>query len=172
VENGVANYVYGVAAATGDGSAVTKMLDAAFKNLPPVAFETATPAKGIAVNHVPAGAILNGTAGMDVFFFDTAKGTASGKDTIKGFGAGDRLVTTSKLVDPNNDGKISFNSSDKLVLPGAGATDSVGTLKMFYSSGKAVSNLDLVDTVVDHGQAYYVYSSHADATAGAGLHFA
>jgi hypothetical protein len=184
-ENGVANYVYGLAAATGDGSAVTKLLDAAFKILSPGAIVspttgTAAPAMGSTVNHVPTGAILataandtlNGTAAKDVFFFDTVNGTASGYDTIKGFGAGDRIVTTSKLADPNNDGKISFNSSDKLVLAGADATDSVGTLKMFYSSGKAVSNLDLADTVIDHGQTYYVYSSHADTTSGAGLHFA
>lgn len=202
MENGVANYVYGVPNATGDGSAVTKLLDTAFKGVPaktvtastapivdaapartttaPTAPIMAAPAKIVAVSHVPTGAIqgtaandtLTGTAAKDIFFFDTAKGAATGNDVINKFGLGDRIVTTSKIADPNHDNKIEFNSSDKLVLPGAGATDSVGTLKIFYAPGTPLSHLDLVTTVVDHNETYYVYASHGDAVAGAGLHFA
>jgi hypothetical protein len=127
---------------------------------------------------VPAGAIeatsgditLRGSAANDDFFFDTVSGQMFGKDTIKNFGKGDRVITTTALSDPNNDGKIHANSSDRLNLDNATGADA-GSLKIFYESGKALSNLSLLGSSVHDGVAYYVYGGLGDATAGSALHF-
>jgi hypothetical protein len=127
---------------------------------------------------VPAGAIdatsgditLRGSTAKDDFFFDTGSGQMFGKDTIKNFGRGDRIITTTALSDPNNDGKINANSSDRLTLDNAIGADT-GSLKIFYESGKALSNLSLIGSNVHDGTTYYVYGGLGDATAGSGLHF-
>lgn len=144
---------------------------------------TTAPASQPAVVYdvAPSGAIvstagddlLKGTAGKDVFFFDTASGRSFGNDSIRDFSNGDRIVTTSKIFDGNNDGRIKVNSSDRLLLPTADAseTGSSGTLKVFNQNGKAVSTVALLDTYVEHGHTYYVYGQAGDQVAGASLTF-
>ncbi|WP_238247237.1 PQQ-dependent sugar dehydrogenase, partial [Methylobacterium iners] len=53
--------------------------------------------------------VLTGTSGRDVFYFDTALGLGLGNDTIRGFAAGDRLVTTTRLYDANEDRRVTAN---------------------------------------------------------------
>lgn len=62
---------------------------------------------------------FNGTSKAEVFFFDTALDVAWGKDTINKFGLTDKLVTTSKIFDGDNDGTINFDANGKLDLNGA-----------------------------------------------------
>lgn len=116
---------------------------------------------------------MTGTAGKDVFFFDTASGRSFGNDSIRDFSSGDRIVTTSKIFDSNNDGRIKANSSDRLFLPTAdpSETSSSGTLKIFNQNSKAVSTIALLDTYVEHGHTYYVYGQLGDQVAGASLTF-
>jgi hypothetical protein len=140
------------------------------------------PAPVLVYNVTPNGAIkstggddkLAGTSGKDIFFFDTASGASFGNDTIRNFSTGDRIVTTSKIFDANHDGRIKANSSDRLVLPTAETTDfgSSGSVKIFNQNGKAVSNIALVDSYVEHGHTYYVYGAQGDLVSGASLTFA
>lgn len=170
VENGVTHFVYGTPAPT---------------NPQPSRIAEATTAGEAAVaadGHTPIGSIqstsanehFKATSAKDLFFFDTARGESLGTDAISGFGAGDRIVTTSAFYDNNDDGRIGFNSSDRINLPGATSDDAAsisGTLKLFNSNGKAVSSITHVDTVVDHGVTYYVYGATGDTTGGADLLF-
>lgn len=115
---------------------------------------------------------LRATSAADIFFFDTDTGTSLGTDVIKSFGAGDRLVTTSKLVDPNDDGRIRFDSSDRLSLFEDGPdSELIVSLKVFYNSGKALSNLVLLDEEVHEGAIYYVYGGAGDLSASPELFF-
>ncbi|MGT2514698.1 hypothetical protein ACVOMT_11125 [Sphingomonas panni] len=139
------------------------------------------PAPVVVYDVVPSGAIVSsagndqmtGTAGKDVFFFDTASGASFGNDSIRNFSSGDRIVTTSVIFDGNNDGRIKANASDRLLLPTAdpSETTSSGTLKIFNQNGKAVSTIALLDTYVEHGHTYYVYGQQGDQVAGATLTF-
>jgi hypothetical protein len=129
----------------------------------------------------PAGSIestagndtLRGTPGGDIFFFDTAGGQPLGNDVIKGFGAGDRIVTTTAIFDGNADGRIGLDSSDRLTLPGAASepTASTGIVKIFYENGKALSHLNLLGVEVHEGANYYVYGGAGDHGAEADLLF-
>jgi serralysin len=117
--------------------------------------------------------VMSGDAGRDTFFFDTKAGTNLGSDTVKTFGPGDRIVTTSKIFDSNNDGLIKVNASDQFFLPGAGgeASSNAGSFKVFAENGKAVSTLKLIETQTDDDQTYFVYSNIHDSTAGSGIYF-
>lgn len=172
VEDGVTHYVYGTPAPT------TTTTTSTTTTVDPTIGQVYTAAGEIkplgAIQSTAANDVMKGTAAKDLFFFDTAQGSSLGSDAIKSFGAGDRIVTTSPFYDSNHDGKIGFGSSDRVNLPGAiggDPTQTTGTLKVYNMSGKAVSVIDLVDTVVDHGVTFYVYSAHGDTTAGADLLF-
>jgi hypothetical protein len=118
-----------------------------------------------AIESSTGGDVLRGTSAADTFFFDTAHGVALGQDAIKGFGMGDRIVTTSALPDPNNDGRISFNSSDRVALAGPDGAE-LGSLKVFGATNNAVSKLALIGTV-DQGDAhYFVYGAVNDHIVG------
>lgn len=123
-------------------------------------------------NGVPSAAIvgthanetLTGSAGADVFFFDTATGLGGGSDLIRNFGAGDRIVMTSALYDDNADGRIRANASDRFVLPSV-TTDpagSTGTLKITGASGGVLSNLHLIEQIAHDGIDYFVYGLTSD----------
>jgi hypothetical protein len=168
VENGVTHYVYGTSAST----TIAKTVAPVTTTAPAVAADGLKPAGSL--ESTSANDVWKGTAARDLFFFDTAHGANLGSDAISNFGAGDRIVTTSAFYDSNHDGRIGFNSSDRVSLPGAisdDATSTTGLLKVYNSNGKAVSSIDLVDTVVDHGVTFYVYSAAGDTTPGADLLF-
>lgn len=148
--------------------------------VPPVVTAPAPAAPTVVYDMAPLGAILSGlgddklagTAQKDLFFFDTASGAALGNDTIRNFGAGDRIVTTSKIFDANHDGRIKANSSDRLVLPTVESNETgSGSLKLFNQNGKAISNIALVESYVEHGHTYYVYGAQGDTFGGAALTF-
>ncbi|GJD97769.1 hypothetical protein OCOJLMKI_5002 [Methylobacterium iners] len=122
----------------------------------------------------PAGALLStdlsevltGTSGRDVFYFDTALGLGLGNDTIRGFAAGDRLVTTSRLYDANEDGRVSANSSDRYLLPDTvydGVSDT-GSLKVLTATGGVVSSLRHLGEVAQDGLVFQVYAATHDTT--------
>lgn len=97
----------------------------------------------------------------DIFFFDTANPVAGvGNDRVT-FTGNDLFVTTSKLADGNNDGKITFGSDKTLDLPGEG-----GTVKI-----SGVSALEYDGVVTHAGIDYYVYSAVGSAIGTAALHF-
>lgn len=108
---------------------------------------------------------LQGTSGRDVFLFDTAVGLGFGTDTIRNFAAGDRIVTTSRLYDANEDGRISANSSDRFQLPDTvyDAVSDTGSLKVFTATG-VVSNLRLVGEFANDGITYHSYAAAGDTT--------
>lgn len=116
--------------------------------------------------------VLIGTAQADIFFFDTALGIHEGKDAIRGFGIGDRIVTTSPFADPNGDGRISANSSDRFALPSSVDDDgpAAGSLRVFSETG-VFSHLRLEKTQVEDGVTFYVYATLNDSTASPDLVF-
>jgi Ca2+-binding RTX toxin-like protein len=117
--------------------------------------------------------VLQGTSQADIFFFDTALGIHEGKDTIRNFGIGDRIVTTSPFADPNMDGRISANSSDRFALPSFiddGAAPVAGSLRVFSATG-VFSHLQLERTQIEDGVTFYVYSTVNDSTASTDLVF-
>jgi serralysin len=134
----------------------------------------------------PAGAItstyasetLTGMKGLithDTFYFDTSAGLALGGDTIKNFGNGDRLVTTSKIYDGNNDGIIAIKSGASFTLPGTSTdavADSVGSVKLLTDAGNSVSNIKFLGTDYHDSVTYYVYAALGDWTTHADLLFA
>ncbi|WP_238246074.1 beta strand repeat-containing protein [Methylobacterium iners] len=112
---------------------------------------------------------LQGTSGQDVFLFDTALGLSLGNDTIRNFGAGDRLVTTTRLYDANEDGRVTANGSDRFLLPDLvydGVSDT-GSVKVFSTTGRAVTNLVLAETTVRDGISYHSYAALGDTTSPA-----
>lgn len=132
-------------------------------------------------NLAPAGSIqgtgannlFNGTAGADSFFFDTALGIPAGADVIRGFGVGDRIITTSLISDPNGDGRVRADSSDRFVLPTfEGETDAgpTSSLKIFSNTG-VFSHLQLVDEHVEQGVTFYSYATLNDLQSSSGLLF-
>lgn len=126
----------------------------------------------------PAGALIGtyandvlvGSAEGDVFFFDTETGLIQGRDVIRSFGEGDRIVTTSQLADPNGDGRIGADSSDRFALPGTASAglqeseETTGTIKIFYASGGVVSALEQVATEFRDGVWFFSYAAPADPT--------
>lgn len=92
---------------------------------------------------------LNGGAGEQVFFFDTALGLDFGDDRITGFGSEDLLVTTTAINDTDGDGRIDFGSDRTFDLTG-------GTSVRI--DGGAVRSLEFDGTVERDGVTYHVYS--------------
>ncbi|MDJ0278189.1 hypothetical protein QLH51_15430 [Sphingomonas sp. 2R-10] len=114
---------------------------------------------------------LRGTAGKDNFLFDTALGLGLGMDQIKNFGAGDRIVTTTRLADPDNDGRIRLNASDRLLFD-TPAADGPSSLRIFNTNNRAISTLQYETSYDDGaGQTYYVYAAAGDLTPGQDLFF-
>jgi Ca2+-binding RTX toxin-like protein len=131
-------------------------------------------------NGTPVGAVLgtlandtlNATAAADTFFIDTANGLANGNDQIRGFGAGDRLVTTTAIAGANASGVIRVNSSDRFVLPATEdvAGGSTGTMKLYATgTNKLISSIKLLGTESHGGVTYYVYAAATDDKAVAKL---
>ncbi|MFC5556094.1 CARDB domain-containing protein, partial [Methylobacterium iners] len=121
----------------------------------------------------PSNETLQGTAARDVFLFDTAMGLGLGNDTIRNFSSGDRIVTTSRLYDANEDGSVSSGSSDRFSLPDAiyDAISDTGSLKVFSSTGRVVSNLVLMGSEVHDGVTYYSYAASGDPVTSTGVSF-
>lgn len=118
---------------------------------------------------------MKGSTAHDIFLFDTDAGLALGSDAIKNFGSGDRLVTTSKLFDANNDGRITASKGDKFILSGTNGDavdDSAGVLKIFNDNGKAVSNIKLLGSELHDGVTFYSYAGLSDPATHADLLFA
>lgn len=113
----------------------------------------------------PAGAIegglgdqmLNGSAGRQTFFFDTALGLDFGADMIMNFGSEDLLVTTSALRDNNDDRRIEFGRDRTLNFDEGGAVQ---------INGGAVGALEFDGSVTMNGVEYFVYSQVGSVNAG------
>jgi hypothetical protein len=84
------------------------------------ALEAANGARVVKEGLVSDDASLNASGKDFDFLYDTALGLNLGSDTITGFGTGDRLVTTIRLFDGNNDGVIMFGTNGVLDLAGEG----------------------------------------------------
>ncbi|WP_446740709.1 Ig-like domain-containing protein [Sphingomonas sp. CFBP 13720] len=92
----------------------------------------------------------------DIFFFDTALNLDLGQDAIVNFGVRDRVITTSKLSDGNNDGIVN-GTSGKFALP-----DDTGTLSLSDQNGATVDSLMLERSFERDDVAYYVYAAVAE----------
>jgi Ca2+-binding RTX toxin-like protein len=89
-----------------------------------------------------------GGAGKDVFVFDTlARGE---KDAIRDFGTSDRVYTTTKISDSNNDGIVTFGSDKRLDVGG-------GEVAIYSEAGKTVTALHFLGEVVEDGATFYAY---------------
>ncbi|PAX08146.1 beta strand repeat-containing protein [Sphingomonas lenta] len=102
--------------------------------------------------------ILNGAAGEQIFFFDTALGLDFGDDRINGFGTEDLLVTTTAISDSDGDGRIDFGGDRTLNL-------SDGT-SVRINNG-AVRSLEFDGSVTMNGVTYFVYSRVGSTNTGA-----
>lgn len=103
----------------------------------------------------------------ETFLFDTALDVNWGEDLLRNFGKKDRLVTTSKLFDPENDNLVAL-SGGKLALNGnpfldpthggdVSAAHPFGEVAISGIGGAAVSALHLQTTTMQNGITYYVY---------------
>ncbi len=99
-----------------------------------------------------------------VFFFDTALKIGLGNDTITNFGAKDLLVTTTKILDKNGDGKVDFGGDKILDLPNATGKVTI--------DNKATTILEFDGSTVHNGVEYFVYSKVGSAAGVADLVFA
>lgn len=108
---------------------------------------------------------LTGTTGQsDKFFYDNALDVNWGNDTIQNFGTNDYLVTTNKMFDLDNDGRIKFGQDRNLDLTGfanedPGQSSAYGSIAFTNEKGKAITSLYLVDETVHEGVTYYAYAS-------------
>ncbi|MEG3166463.1 choice-of-anchor L domain-containing protein [Sphingomonas sp. PB2P19] len=115
--------------------------------------------------------MLTGGAGdkkKDIFLFDTNLDVNWGRDKIANFGAKDFLVTTSRLYDADNDGKIAL-SMGKLALSGnsyfdaahggnVSPTNPFGDVTLTDTAGASLQSLAFDGTINRGGVLYYVYS--------------
>ena len=94
----------------------------------------------------------------DVFFFDTTLGLSLGKDTIIKFDDRDSIVTTSKIMDGNQDGIITGTSGTFKL------DDSNGSLTLWNVDDSVVTALKYDATFTHDDVSYYVYSTIASAS--------
>jgi hypothetical protein len=116
---------------------------------------------------------LYGTAGTaDTFFYDTALGVSltggvSGTDTINGFGAGDKFVTTTALQDMNGDNIVKFGLDKILQLPTEVGNDvSSGNVAIFGDDGGVIKQLFFLGSSTVSGTTYYTYGFAAEPGIG------
>lgn len=118
--------------------------------------------------------VLTGDAAgtrAQTFFYDTRLGLDLGDDRINNFGANDRIVTTTRIFDSNNDGIIEFAANDILDLPGktggvssdpsggTGPDAPGGSILLFGVGGGQVTALQFDGTSTGpEGTVYYTYS--------------
>lgn len=104
---------------------------------------------------------LSGDAGdrrAETFFFDTAFETDFGFDRIARFGEKDRIVTTSKLMDGDGDGIITFGDDAGLDLRGKDGRTSNGHVQIRNEDGGPVLHLEMDQFFEQNGVTYYAYS--------------
>ena len=104
-----------------------------------------------------------------MFFVDTV-GEHAGSDVARGFGRGDLLVTTTVLLDPNGDGKIVANGSDRFSFLGE-TSHAAGNVKLWAPNGKLVTAIAFDHTEIHNGSTYYVDKPLADLTISPDLVF-
>lgn len=118
--------------------------------------------KGSIEGTVGADALL-GTAGSDTFFYDTALGVSltggvSGTDVIQGFGAGDKLVTTTALQDMDGNGVVKFGLDKILQLPTEVGNDvSSGNLAIFGEDGGVIRQVYFQGSTTVGTTTYFTY---------------
>ncbi|PAX06337.1 hypothetical protein CKY28_17820 [Sphingomonas lenta] len=104
---------------------------------------------------------FNAATGNFTYFYDTALGLNLGGDTITGFGAGDRIVTTTRIHNgPDAGALITFGANGVLDLPGEmdGVKGDIGPAQGGQIDfGGSVSSLVLLNTVAGDGVTYYYY---------------
>jgi len=111
-----------------------------------------------------------------VFFFDTGLDLHLGNDHVSNFGSSDIIVTTSALVDGNNDGVIASGGDGIFdLVGGAGAPDDLsasgeaGSVLVTGTNGAIVDQLEFDGTMSAGGITYYVYSAVGSAIGTDGL---
>jgi VCBS repeat-containing protein len=112
--------------------------------------------------------ILTGDAAntkAETFFYDTALDINLGNDVINKFGAGDKIVTTTKLFDSNNDDVIGFGSNKLIDLSGGtggpddpGLPGEVGTIALYGVDGSQITSLHYAGMEVVGDTTYYTYT--------------
>lgn len=107
---------------------------------------------------------LKGTSARDIFFYDTALGIDLGRDIIRDFAAGDRIVTTSAIFDGNGDGRVTFGRDKILDFTNADGSVTNGQVALFGTTGKSIGSLNLIDTMIQNDVTYYVYGLAGDTT--------
>lgn len=112
-----------------------------------------------AIEGTVANNAMSATAKSDVFFFNNAIAIGLGNDTITGFSAADRIVTTQALGDSDQDGLISAGSNHAFEM-GSSATGDGFTV--IDGSGHSVDTLQLDGTTTRGGVTYYIYSMPGD----------
>lgn len=104
---------------------------------------------------------FDASTGARTYLYDTGLGLNLGGDTITGFGADDRIVTTTKIHNgPDAGAIITFGANGVLDLPGDtnGVKGDVGPAQGGQIDlGAGVSGLALLNTVVGDGVTYYYY---------------
>ena len=93
--------------------------------------------------------VLVGGAGRDAFVFDTT--LAIGHDAILDFERSDLLLTTTKLADANNDGRIDLVAGELII----DANNSID----FMSNGQDLAALRYTGTVTVEGTSYFTYEA-------------
>ena len=110
---------------------------------------------------------FNAGSAATTYFYDNALGLNLGFDTINGFGADDRIVTTRRIYDGNDSASIEFGGNKVLDLSGEGgpkATDGQlnpgGQIDVNGTTGDIVS-LDFLFEENVGGVTYYYYGIDA-----------
>lgn len=107
--------------------------------------------------------VFDAASGSVTFFYDNALGLNLGFDTINGFGADDRLVTTRRIYDGNNDQTIGFGGNNVLDLSGEGGPKSSDAYRHpggqidFNGVGHDMLAIDFLYEETVGGVTYYYY---------------
>lgn len=162
VANADAGQALGVKISFTDGHGTVESLISAFKPIaaPATAAVVAPAGTFVAFTSTTANETFSGTSGNDAFLFNTASGKSLGYDVIKNFGLGDRIITTTALIDPDGDRIIRGDSSDKFQL--FAATGGAGQFKVFSTTGGLIDSLSYAGTEARDGTTFYVYTRRDD----------
>ncbi len=106
---------------------------------------------------------FDASSGKFTFFYDNALGLNLGFDTINGFGADDRIVTTRQIFDSDDNATIGFGSNNVLDLSGEGGPKSSDGFRHpggqidLNGVGHNMLSIDFLGQETVNGVTYYHY---------------
>ncbi|MEN2746491.1 hypothetical protein [Sphingomonas sp. T9W2] len=106
---------------------------------------------------------FDASKGSFTFFYDNALGLNLGFDTINGFGADDRIVTTRQILDNDDNATIGFGSNQVLDLSGEGGPKSSDAYRHpggqidLNGVGHNILSIDFLYKETVNGVTYYHY---------------